>query len=84
MVVAAVDGTTDEFNLRTGPADVAGVAGAAGYTSARRYGDQAAPTQKWAPWNEPWAGGPNAQGGRPQKTAAPRKKAKTLFDLLFN
>ena len=84
VVVAAVDGTTDEFNLRNGALDLAGPAGAA-FTGQRRYGTGAARGEKWAPWNEPWAGGPGAQGPRPQRAAtAPKKKSKTLFDLLFN
>ena len=81
VVVAAVDGTTDEFNLRNGPADVAGPGGFAGQ---RRDGTFVQRGDKWAPWNEPWAGGIGAQGPRPQRTASPKKKAKTLFDLLFN
>ena len=83
VVVAAVDGTTDEFNLRTGGFVAGGPAGGA-FAGQRRYGDGTAGGSKWAPWNEPWAGGPNAQGSRPQRTAAPKKKSKTLFDLLFN
>lgn len=85
VVVAAVDGTTDEFDLRNGALDVAGPAGGAGFAGGqRRYGQTAQRGEKWAPWNEPWAGGGGAQGPRPQRTAAPKKKAKTLFDLLFN
>jgi hypothetical protein len=82
--VASVDGTTDEFNLRNGTVDIAGpvgAAGAAGLAGQRRFGNSgSARGEKWAPWNEPWAGGPNAQGA----AAQPKKKPKTLFDLLFN
>jgi len=85
VMVAAVDGTTDEFNLRNRAMDMAApAAAAAGFAAQRRYGATAQRGEKWAPWNEPWAGGPGAQGPRPQRTAQPKKKAKTLFDLLFN
>ncbi len=88
VVVASVDGTADEFNLRNGAVDVAGPAGAAGAAvgafGQRRYSASGTGRgERWAPWNEPWAGGSGAQGPRPQRSAAPRKKAKTLFDLLF-
>jgi tetratricopeptide (TPR) repeat protein len=84
VTVAAIDGLTDEFQIRRGPADaVSGLtgAGAVGATG-RRYGSGRA-AEKWAPWNEPMAGGGGAQGNRP-RSAATKKKAKTLFDLLFN
>ena len=90
VVVAAVDGTTDEFNLRNGAIDIAGPAGAggvSGFAGQRRYGANAPQRgERWAPWNQPWAGGSGAQGPRSQRTtsAAPKKKAKTLFDLLFH
>ena len=49
--------------------------------AARRYNNRQA--EKWAPWNEPMAGGNAAQTYRP-KQAATKKKAKTLFDLFFD
>ncbi len=91
VTVAAIDGLTDEYQIRRAPLDgvpdYPAAAGGAGFTSAingQRVGAGQA-GGKWAPWNEPMAGGLSAQGHRPQqRTAQPRKKAKTLFDLLFN
>jgi hypothetical protein len=40
----------------------------------RRYGAEPG----WAPWGDPWA-----ENGEP-RPQRPRKKSKTLFDLLFN
>jgi tetratricopeptide (TPR) repeat protein len=90
VTVAAIDGLNDEFQIRRSPSEtgIAAGVGAAGLgaavASSRRYSTGRA-AEKWAPWNEPMAGGSSAQSNRPQRnSAAPKKKAKTLFDLLFN
>lgn len=71
VVVASVDGATDEFSLRT--------AKVASTQPSRRYSEyDGFEGPGWAPWSQPWAGGPSQQ--RPPQR---RRKQKTLFDLLF-
>lgn len=79
VIVASVDGVTEEFPLRTlKPADNLAASGA------RRYSGSGQTATGWSPWNEPWAGGFGG-GQRPQRSAGQtKKKPKTLFDLLFN
>lgn len=71
VVVASVDGANDEFSLRT--AKVASTAPSRRYSEYDGYEGPG-----WAPWSQPWAGGPSQQRA-PQR----RRKQKTLFDLLF-
>ncbi len=78
VVVASVDGVTDEFSLRTAP-----VADRRGYDG--RYPRSGGATSAWAPWDQPWAGGFGDQRPRTTRRAVvKKKKPKTLFDLLFN
>lgn len=76
VTIAAVDGLTDEFNLRTGPAAYAG--------SAQRRLTTTQKAPGWAPWNEPMAGGFEQYGGSPRPKPKTGRKPKTIFDLLFN
>ena len=88
ITVAALDGVNEEFDISPGgnPA-FAGPAGAAGV---RRYsGPDQSYGARWAPWDQPLAGGAGAENRvytpKPQRSAQQRKpKAKTLFDLFFN
>jgi tetratricopeptide (TPR) repeat protein len=82
VIIASVDGVTDEFPLRSSPASLTGAAGD-GLT--RRYSGTGTPGAAWAPWDQPWAGGmgPPPDQVRTQRSVV-KKKSKTLFDLLFN
>jgi hypothetical protein len=73
VTVASVDGVTDEFPLRIGKD---------GVMAGRRYTSGDPGAAGWAPWSDPWAGG--FGGGQKVQRSSPRKKSKTLFDLLFN
>jgi tetratricopeptide (TPR) repeat protein len=86
VTVAALDGGTEEFNVR--PGRDRGVAGALAPGSTRRVSGSDKNGTAWAPWNDPLAGG-GAPGGagaapKPQKSVQRKQKPKTLFDLLFN
>ena len=76
VTVASVDGVTDEFSLRVGKDEVA-------VGPSRRLSGPDQFFTGWSPWSAPWAGG---FGGPPAKAqrSGPRRKPKTLFDLLFN
>lgn len=81
VVVASIDGITDEYPLRTAPATAAGPAGLPRrYSATPRDGAKSAGA-KWAPWDQPLAGGQSA--AKSQRSTV-KKKPKTLFDLLFN
>lgn len=78
VIVASVDGVTDEFALRSGPM-MPGVAG-----NRRPLGPDGQPAA-WSPWEQPFGGGTLAgDQPRPVQRSTVKKKPKTLFDLLFN
>lgn len=73
VVVASVDGITEEFSLRTQPV-------ATGGALPRRYSAPGQTSTGWSPWDQLSGGGSQA----PVKRSVVKKKPKTLFDLLFN
>ncbi len=71
VVIASVDGVTDEFFLRTPKKEAA---------PARRVAEQPSGIVPWAPWAQPWGVPSGTYDSKPRRS----RKPKTLFDLLFN
>lgn len=69
--IAAIDGVTDEFELKMARPKVS--------SAGARRGGYADDGGQWAPWDQPFAG-PRDSNRRARK----RRKPKTIFDLLFN
>ncbi len=81
VTVAAVDGLNQEFDLRVERSPLIAAPGGPRTPSAaggKTYGTG------WAPWNEPWAGGATWSASKQRTSQGPKKKPKTLFDMLFN
>jgi tetratricopeptide (TPR) repeat protein len=77
VTIASIEGVTDEFPLRTATQPAIAAPYRQGSPGTTASGEA------WAPWGQPWAGGPSATS-EPAKRATKKKKPKTLFDLLFN
>ena len=72
LVIAAVDGLTDEFQLRGGRGPLAV---AAAPSQRRQDGPRTYAPPNWLPWE--------AQGPQPQRRGQRQQRPKTLFDMIF-
>jgi tetratricopeptide (TPR) repeat protein len=82
VTVASVDGATDEFNLRVGLAATPGVGQAWG--SRQQSSSQQAGFGFWQQFGQPWGGPGGAPPPKQSQRYTQKKKAKSIFDLLFN
>jgi tetratricopeptide (TPR) repeat protein len=86
VTVAALDGMTEEFQVRSNPLTGAAPGASAATRRSTAGANQPVNAPAWAPWDEPMAatGTPSGAGAKKQARSQKKKKPKTLFELLFN